>query len=211
MLRTRFVNVKFWVQNTQKPPVVRWLLQPAMTGFSWSRNFHSRTTNFLRTRFVLLLEMESSGVHAVSLSCRLWSIIEDMPEMPSAASAYHLGSLHPKAPIRFQHDSIVWDSRKETRPSASWIKFGLRGEQLVPASGAHICSFGGLMNIFSVKRRLCSFLAQHQKLLSCEGLFPFVLRFFYCFFLSRFVPPIKSESLLLLKLLSNKTSHLRNI
>ena len=69
--------------------------------------------------FFLLLELESSGIDAVTGFGRLRAVIKEVAEMSSAMTAGHFGSFCEKADIFFQDDMTDVDRLYEAGPACS--------------------------------------------------------------------------------------------
>src|SRR5207302_4539237 len=62
------------------------------------------------------LERERDAIHAVAQPGRLGPVLEDMPEMPAAASAMHLGAAHEKAAVGLGLDPFSRGAQKLGHP-----------------------------------------------------------------------------------------------
>src|ERR1051326_6832413 len=80
-------------------------------------------------------ELERNAVHAVAQSGRLGPVLEDMPEMPTAAAAMHLGAAHEKAAVGLGLHRVV-ERRPEARPSRAAVELRAGVEQGLAAAGA---------------------------------------------------------------------------
>ena len=70
------------------------------------------------------MEFERDPIHTVSLTGRLWTVVEHMSKVTTALAAMDLGSRHEEAAIGFGLDrSIKW--RPEARPTGSTVEFGI--------------------------------------------------------------------------------------
>src|SRR3546814_3080203 len=73
-------------------------------------------------------EAERRAVHAIALAGRLRPVVEDMPQMPAAAPAMHLGARIAKLAVGRGRDGAL-QRRPETRPAGMAFEFGLRSEE----------------------------------------------------------------------------------
>src|SRR4051794_7420454 len=76
------------------------------------------------------LQVERDRVHAVALTRRLRTVVEDVPEVAAAAPAPHLGAHHPVRAVLDQLDRLRRLRLVEARPTGSAVELGRRVEQL---------------------------------------------------------------------------------
>src|SRR5437764_7325744 len=120
------------------------------------------------------LECERDAIHAVAQPGRLGPVLEDMPEMPAAASAMHLGAAHEKAAVGLGLDP-VFEGRPEARPSRAAVEFGSGVEQRLAAGGAVIDPGAVLLVERARPGALGAVLAQDPVLLGVQRATPFLV------------------------------------
>src|ERR1700730_8369392 len=81
------------------------------------------------------MKYQGVAVHAVAQSGWLRPVVEDVPEMPAAAAAMHLGPQHAEGAVFGLADGVV-ERLVEARPAGPALELGLRGEQRQVATGA---------------------------------------------------------------------------
>src|SRR5664279_2203849 len=81
------------------------------------------------------MKQQRKAVHAVAQAGRLRPIVEDVPEMTTAAAAVNFGAQHPQRPV-FGLAHGVLKRLEEARPAGTALVFRLRGEQRQVAAGA---------------------------------------------------------------------------
>src|SRR3989304_5010258 len=84
------------------------------------------------------LELEGSGVDAVSQPRRLRTVFEHMTQVGTAVGALDLGPSAEQAVILLFLQALFRDRRPETRPAGSRIEFCIGGKDLLLADYANI-------------------------------------------------------------------------
>src|ERR1700704_4753276 len=120
------------------------------------------------------LERERDAIHAIAQPGRLGPVLEDMPEMPAAASAMHLGAAHEKAAVGLGLNP-VFEGRPEARPSRAAVEFGSGVEQRLAAGGAVIDPGAVLLVERARPGALGAVLAQDPVLLGVQRATPFLV------------------------------------
>src|SRR6185437_10984123 len=110
------------------------------------------------------LEPHRRAVHAITLAGGRRAVREQVPQMPTAAAAMHLGADHEKAAVLMGLHRIV-QRREEARPAGAALELGAGGEQLLATPRTHECA----APLFDVQRAgagpFRAVLAQHGELL----------------------------------------------
>src|SRR5207248_6289431 len=136
--------------------------------------FAQSILRFLVGRGLAGLKLERDSVHAIPQPGRLGPVLEDMPEMPAAASAMHLGAAHEKAAVGLGLDP-VFEGRPEARPSRAAVEFGSGVEQRLAAGGAVIDPGAVLLVERARPGALGAVLAQYPVLLGVQLATPFLV------------------------------------
>src|SRR5271163_3720561 len=127
----------------------------------------------IRGAFVLVLvQFERRRIDAVPQTCRLWPVIEDMPQVGVAPAALCLDALHAVAGVRLALHSLLAGRSEEARPSGARVVFCFRTKQRLAAADALIGTRRLGILIFPGKRRLGSFLPRHIVLILRELFLP---------------------------------------
>src|SRR3954453_11810947 len=112
----------------------------------------------------LRLQLQGCRVDAVAQSGRSRTVLEHMAEMAIALRAQHLGADHAVADVALFVDMALHCGRGKGRPAAAGIELGVGFEQRLAAAGAGVNARAVLMLVFTGKRPLGRFLAQHRVL-----------------------------------------------
>ena len=121
-------------------------------------------------------EVQRAGVDAVPLPARPGPIVEDVPEMPTAAAADDLGAAHEEAVVGPQLDGLGDGGLGEARPAGAGLELGVRAEQVGAASGAAVAAAVLVVDVLAGERRLGALAAQDLVLLRRELLAPLLAR-----------------------------------
>src|SRR6266487_4577946 len=84
------------------------------------------------------LEVERARVDAVPKAGRAGAVLEDVPEVPPAAPAHHLGPAHAVAVIGVEVDVLRNGGLGEARPPGPRIELGIGSEQGGPTGRAPV-------------------------------------------------------------------------
>ena len=123
------------------------------------------------------IELEGSGIDAVTQSRRCRSILEYMTEVPIAAGAQHFYPSHEMAVIFLINDIFRPDRLPERRPSRTGIEFGIRVKQGGATAGATIHSLIVTVPVFTCKCSFRPFFPAYVILLRGQLIFPFLIGF----------------------------------
>src|SRR5580698_5470974 len=86
-------------------------------------------------------ETKSHGVHAVTKSCWLWTVVKDVPLMGFAAAAANFSSRHAERKIADLMDVFLCNRLPEAGPSCAGLEFGIGTEERSVAADAAIKAF----------------------------------------------------------------------
>ena len=103
------------------------------------------------------------------------AIIEQMPEMRSAARAFYFVTCHPMTGIDAFRYFVRGQRRIETGPASSRFKLRIGTEQLTSASGTEIDPLLMIVPIRILVWRLCFGLTQDLKLAGSQDLSPLLI------------------------------------
>src|SRR5947208_7761536 len=82
---------------------------------------------------------ERTAVHALALAGRRRTVLKNMPEMPAAMAAMHLGAHHEEAAVAGFPDGVD-ERRPKARPPGAAVELGAGVEQRLAAAGAMVDS-----------------------------------------------------------------------
>jgi hypothetical protein len=126
----------------------------------------------------LRLKVNAQGVHAITLPCFSWPIVEDVAQMASAAGAYDLGTDHAEGGIANLFNPVArTEFGIKARPAAVRIEFLRIVEELIAAARTGIHAFFEMHVVFARKGPLGAFFSQHMVLIGWKLLLPFFLAF----------------------------------
>src|SRR5437868_1274208 len=83
------------------------------------------------------MKIERHAVHAVALSGRLRTVVENVAEVAAAAAAMNFGSCHEKAAVALGFDRLV-ERRPKAWPAGATVELSVRRKQRLTATGAVI-------------------------------------------------------------------------
>src|SRR5450755_192639 len=89
----------------------------------------SSASSTRKASLFLRLELERCGVHAIALSGRLGTIVENVAQMRVASGTQHLGAAHQVAVVILGADRFGAGRRVKARPSATRIELGFGVEK----------------------------------------------------------------------------------
>src|SRR3984885_51022 len=105
------------------------------------------------------MKLQGESIHAVAQAGRLWSIVENVTEVTTAAAAVNFGPQHPEGAVFMLADG-VFQRLPKTRPAGAALKFRCRGEQRQVAAGAGEDALAMLLEQRARPRAFGAFLAQ---------------------------------------------------
>src|SRR3989344_1007300 len=129
--------------------------------------------NKSNSAFTLRFKLKTDRIDAVALAGGRRTIVEDVPEMRSAAGADDFRAIHAIRGVFFERDRAR-ECLIERRPTGTGIKFRVRYEECVAAGDAFEHALAFLFQEFPGKKRLCPLLAQDGVLLQGEFLLQFL-------------------------------------
>ena len=89
---------------------------------------------------IIRSKIEDDGIHTIAFPRWRWSVIEQVPEMRTAATAQYFYPVHPGGSIGVIFYSALLDRFKKAGPTARACKLCVGTEQWIAARGTVVCS-----------------------------------------------------------------------
>jgi hypothetical protein len=129
----------------------------------------------------LFVQLQRGGIDTVTKIRRLWTVVEDMAQMSIAFAAENLGAAHKKAVVFFRGNILFGHGRRETRPTGSRVKFGIRAKEFITAAAATVNAFLVVIPVLPGKCGLCALLPSDVELFVRQIFLPFGFALFNLF------------------------------